>query len=104
MPSGIFWAHKGVMYTSIYCVFVLFHFPVCPSVPLQVSIHLSRFPAPSATGPSCPLASDFGSRAPPLRFPLVILLTSVSNIKMIWNEGDEEAKTQNKVYKEVLLN
>ena len=31
-------------------------------------------------------------------------VTSVSNIKMIWNEGDEEAKTQNVVYKEVLLN
>ena len=31
-------------------------------------------------------------------------VTSVSNIWMIWNEGDEEGKTQNVVYKEVLLN
>ena len=30
-------------------------------------------------------------------------VTLVSNIKMIWNEEDEEAKTQNVVYKEVLL-
>jgi hypothetical protein len=30
-------------------------------------------------------------------------VTSVSNIKAIWNEGIEEAKTQNVVYKEVLL-
>jgi ATP-dependent exoDNAse (exonuclease V) alpha subunit len=30
-------------------------------------------------------------------------VTSVSNIKAIWNEGSEEAKTQNVVYKEVLL-
>src|SRR5258707_10312514 len=30
-------------------------------------------------------------------------VTSVSNIKMIWNESDEEAKTQNVVYEEVLL-
>ena len=29
-------------------------------------------------------------------------VTLVSNIKMIWNEEDEEAKTQNVVYKEVL--
>jgi hypothetical protein len=30
-------------------------------------------------------------------------VTSVSNIKAIWNEGSEEAKTQNVVYREVLL-
>src|SRR5260370_37790140 len=30
-------------------------------------------------------------------------VTSVSNIKVIWNESDEEAKTQNVVYEEVLL-
>jgi len=30
-------------------------------------------------------------------------VTSVSNIKAIWTEGVEEAKTQNVVYKEVLL-
>jgi hypothetical protein len=30
-------------------------------------------------------------------------VTSVSNIKAIWNEGEREAKTQNVVYKEVLL-
>jgi hypothetical protein len=30
-------------------------------------------------------------------------VTSVSNIKAIWNEGDEVAKTQNVVYREVLL-
>src|SRR6267154_665451 len=30
-------------------------------------------------------------------------VTSVSNIKGIWNEGDEVAKSQNVVYKEVLL-
>ncbi len=30
-------------------------------------------------------------------------VTSVSNIKAIWNEGNEEAKTQNVVYREVLL-
>ena len=29
--------------------------------------------------------------------------TSVSKIKVIWNEDDREAKTQNVVYKEVLL-
>ena len=31
-------------------------------------------------------------------------VTSVFNIKAIWNEADEEAKTQNVVYKEVLIN
>jgi hypothetical protein len=30
-------------------------------------------------------------------------MTSVSNIKVIWNEEEQEAKTQNVVYKEVLL-
>ena len=30
-------------------------------------------------------------------------VTSVSNIKGIWNEEDEVAKSQNVVYKEVLL-
>jgi ATP-dependent DNA helicase PIF1 len=30
-------------------------------------------------------------------------VTAVANIKVIWNESDEEAKTQNVVYKEVLL-
>ena len=31
-------------------------------------------------------------------------VTSVSNIKMIWNKENKEAKTQNVVYKKVLLN
>ena len=31
-------------------------------------------------------------------------VTSVSNLKVIWNEEVEEGKTQNVVYKEVLLN
>jgi ATP-dependent exoDNAse (exonuclease V) alpha subunit len=30
-------------------------------------------------------------------------VTSVLNIKVIWNEGEQEARTQNVVYKEVLL-
>ncbi len=31
-------------------------------------------------------------------------VTSVSNIKAIWNGDDREAKTQDVVYREVLLN
>ena len=30
-------------------------------------------------------------------------VTLVSNIKVIWNESDKEAKTQNMVYEKVLL-
>jgi ATP-dependent exoDNAse (exonuclease V) alpha subunit len=46
-------------------------------------------------------------RAPPFThgqfYVAVSRVTSVSNIKMIWNEADEVAKSQNVVYKEVLL-
>jgi len=47
-------------------------------------------------------------RSPPFThgqfYVAVSRVTSVSNIKAIWNEADREAKTQNVVYSEVIVN
>jgi hypothetical protein len=47
-------------------------------------------------------------RSPPFTYGqfyvAVSRVTSVSNIKAIWNEADREAKTQNVVYSKVIMN